>query len=104
MSILDALKGTSGTYEVQRVIGALGSIVYTLAAPILAATGVIKDVSMTEFCLTFPTGLAACVGASAGAISLKDRNVASAKIIEQTGAVPTAPPLGPQVQPQDNVT
>jgi hypothetical protein len=41
---------------------------------------------LSVYCLTFPTGLAAVVGGTAGAIAIKDRNVASAKVIEQTGA------------------
>lgn len=96
-SILNALKGIGGEYEVQRVLGAFGSITYTVAAPAFVAVGVIKDVSLTEFSLAFPAGLAACIGATAGAIALKDRNVATSKVIEQTGAVPTAPPAGPRV-------
>lgn len=99
MSILNALKGIGGEYEVQRVLGAFGTLTYSIAAPVFVAVGVIKDVSLTEFCLAYPPGLAACIGATAGAIALKDRNVASAKVIEQTGAVPTAPPAGPSVRP-----
>jgi hypothetical protein len=49
------------------------------------ALGVIKNVSLTEFCLSYPAGLAACVGATAGAIAVKDRNVATAtKVISDT--------------------
>ena len=39
-----------------------------LTAPIFVATGIIKDVSLTEFSIAFPAGLAACIGATAGAI------------------------------------
>lgn len=99
LTILNALKGIGGEYEVQRVLGALGTVTYTLTAPIFVGVGVIKDVSLTEFSLAFPAGLATCIGATAGAIALKDRNVASAKVIEQTGAVPAAPPAGPPVPP-----
>lgn len=81
MSILDALKGISGTFEVQRVLGAVGTLTYTASAPVFVATGIIKDVSLTEFALAFPAGLAACIGASAGAIALKDRNVAKSQAI-----------------------
>ena len=100
MSILNALKGIGGEYEVQRVIGAFGSIVFIVSAPILVAFGKLTS-SMEAFCLTYPAGIAACIGATAGAIALKDRNVATAKVIQDTGAVPVAPPLGPQVQPKD---
>lgn len=95
--ILNALKGIGGEFEIQRVLGGVGTIVYVVAAPAFVAAGTIKDVSLTEFSLAFPAGLAACIGATAGAIALKDRSVASAKVIEQTGAVPVAAPAGPRV-------
>jgi hypothetical protein len=98
-SILNALRGIGGEYEVQRVLGAIGTMTYTVVAPVFAAVGVIKDVSMTEFCIAYPGGLAACIGATAGAIAWKDKSVASAKVIEQTGAVPAPPPAGPSVRP-----
>lgn len=100
-NILDALKGIGGTYEVQRVLGALGTITYVVSVPVFVSTGIISGVSVTEFSLAYPAGLAACIGATAGAIALKDRNVASAKIIEQTGAVPTRPVAGLAAQPED---
>lgn len=78
MSILDALKGTSGTYEVQRVLGAVGTIVYIVTAPALVWARIVQ-VSFEGFCLAYPAGLAACVGATAGAIALKDRQLAKAK-------------------------
>jgi len=80
MKIFDALKGIGGDYEVQRVLGAVGTLTYTFAVPIFVAAGTIKNVSVTEFCLAYPGGLAACIGATAGAIALKDRQVAQAKV------------------------
>lgn len=104
MSILNALKGITGEYEVQRVLGALGSLTYTAAVPAFVSFGTIKDVSVTEFCLAYPAGLAACIGATAGAIALKDRQTATAKVIEQTGAQPGQAALGAQaVQPVEVV-
>lgn len=97
MTILNALKGIGGEYEVQRVLGAIGTVTYVFAVPIFVATGTIKGVSVTEFCLAYPGGLAACIGATAGAIALKDRSVATAKVVERTGAIPVAPPVGPAV-------
>lgn len=90
-NILNALKGIGGEYEVQRILGAIGTITYVVAVPAFVASGIIQDTSVTEFCLAYPGGLAACIGATAGAIALKDRNVASAKRIEQTGEVPSKP-------------
>lgn len=97
--ISNALKGIGGEYEVQRVLGAFGTTVYVVSTPGFVAFGIIKGVSLTEFCLTYPAGLAACIGATAGAIALKDRSVATSKVIEQTGAVPAAPPAGPPADP-----
>ena len=99
ISILNALKGIGGEYEVQRVLGAFGTLTYSITGPVFIAVGIIKDVSLTEFSLAFPAGLAACIGATAGSIALKDRNVAVSKVVEETGAVPTAPPAGPRVTP-----
>lgn len=99
MSILNMLRGIGGEYEVQRVLGALGTTIYAAAVPAFVAFGTVKDVSVTEFCLAYPAGLAACIGATAGAIVLKDRGVASSKVIEQTGTVPAAPPAAPPADP-----
>lgn len=103
MSLFNALRGISGEFEVQRILGALGTIVYVVAGPTFMAIDVIKDVSLTEFSLAYPTGLAACIGATAGAIALKDRQVATAKVIEATGAVPAPPPAGPRVPIEGDV-
>lgn len=78
MTILDALKGIDGGYEVQRVLGAFGSVVYIVTAPALVWAGKIQA-TLEGFCIAYPAGLAACIGATAGAIALKDRQVAKAK-------------------------
>lgn len=101
LNILNALKGIGGEFEVQRVLGAVGTLTYVACVPAFVATGIISGVSVTEFCLAYPGGLAACIGATAGAIALKDRNVATAKVIQDTGAIPAKPPAGPSVQPED---
>lgn len=100
MSILNALKGIGGEYEIQRIIGGFGSVVFIVATPTLVATG-IMDASVEAFCLAYPAGIAACIAATAGSIALKDRNVATSKVIQDTGAIPVAPPLGPQVNSED---
>lgn len=87
----NALKGIGGEYEIQRILGALGTVTYILTAPALLWARII-EASFEAFCLAYPAGLAACIGATAGAIALKDRGVATAKVIEQTGAVPGPPP------------
>jgi hypothetical protein len=84
----DFLRGSNGGFEVNRVIGAFGGFAYVLGAHVFVgwelALG--RGFDLSVYCLTFPTGLAAVVGGTAGAIAIKDRNVASAKVIEQTGA------------------
>jgi hypothetical protein len=102
MKLLNALKGIGGEFEVQRVLGAFGTIVFTINAPALVWAGKIT-VSFDGFCLAYPAGIAACIGATAGAIALKDRQTATAKVISETGAVPVAAPAGPRV-PTDEVT
>lgn len=89
MNILDALKGIHGGYEVQRVLGALGTVTYIVSAPAFVAAGKI-EASFEAFCLAYPAGLAACIGATAGAIALKDRSVAAAKATEAVTRTTTA--------------
>lgn len=87
-----ALKGIGGEFEINRLVGAFGGIVYVIGAHIFVGYDVLwvgKDFDLTAYCLAFPSGLAVVAGGTAAAISLKDRNVASSKVIEQTGAVPT---------------
>lgn len=100
-NLLSALKGIGGDYEVQRVLGAFGTLTYSIAAPAFMGLDIIKGVSLTEFCLAYPSGLAACIGATAGAIALKDRQVAMAKVVSETGAVPAPPPAGPKVPTEE---
>ena len=82
MTILDALKGIGGQYEIQRIIGAFGSVVFIVSAPALVWAGKITA-SFDSFCLAYPFGIASCIGATAGAIALKDRQVAKAKAVER---------------------
>jgi hypothetical protein len=96
----NALRGIGGNYELNRLVGALGGLAYIICANVFVGYQVFylgKDFDITAYCLAFPGGLAVVAGGTAAAISLKDRNVASSKIIEQTGAVPTKAPDGPQV-------
>lgn len=78
MTILNALKGVTGEFEIQRVLGATGTLVYIVTAPALVWARIVQT-SFEGFCLAYPAGLAACVGATAGAIALKDRQLAKAK-------------------------
>lgn len=85
MKILNALKGVGGEYEVQRILGAFGTVVYVLTAPALVWAGKVSA-TLDSFCVAYPVGLGVCIGACAGSIALKDRNVARAKIIEKGAA------------------
>lgn len=87
MSLLDALKGIGGQYEIQRILGAFGTVVYVVCAPALVWAGKVTA-TLDTFCLVYPAGLGVCIGATAGAIALKDRQVASAKVTEKDAAKP----------------
>lgn len=98
MKLLNALKGIGGDYEVQRVLGAFGTVVFILCAPALVWAGKVVA-SFDSFCIAYPAGIAACLAATAGSIALKDRNVATAKVVAETGSQPATPPAAPVVPP-----
>jgi len=94
-----ALRGIGGEYEITRVLGGFGALAYCVCVNLFVAWEVVihdKDFELIGYCTAFPGGLIAIMGAAAGAASLKDRNVASSKVIERTGAIPAKPPAGPQ--------
>ena len=82
MKILNALKGIGGEYEVQRILGAAGTVTYIIMAPAFVWAGKVQT-TLEGFCIQYPIGLAACITATAGAIALKDRQVAKAKAEEK---------------------
>lgn len=95
-----ALRGIGGAYELNRLVGFFGGVVYVIGAHVFIGYEVLwlgRAFDLTAYCLAFPGGLAVVAGGTAAAISLKDRNVASSKVIEQTGAVPAPPLDGPKV-------
>lgn len=99
-SITNALKGINGTFEVSRLIGGIGGLVYVIGTHVFVGYEVMwrgEDFDIINYCLAFPTGLAAIGGGTAASVALKDRNVASAKVINETGAIPAKPPAGPKV-------
>lgn len=103
MQITNALKGIGGQYELNRLVGAFGGVVFIVTVPAFVAYDMWRgrEFDVTAYCLAFPGGIAGIVGAIAGAVAWKDAGVAKAKVIEQTGAIPVAPPAGPSVQPED---
>lgn len=98
----NALRGIGGQYELNRLVGAFGGIAYIVCANAFVAINIHKGngFDVTAYCLAFPGGLAAIVGAIAGAVSWKDKGVASAKVIEQTGAAPGTAPVSPPAEPR----
>ena len=82
MKISAMLKGISGEFEVNRVVGAFGAFAYIVCANAFVAWHVLAqghDFNVTEYCLAFPAGLGVAVGAIAGSVALKDRQVAKAR-------------------------
>ena len=102
--LTNALRGLGGEFEINRVVGAIGGLAYIVGANVFVAINLAngKEFNVTEYCLAFPGGLAVVVGAIAGAVSVKDRNVAVAKTISETGAVPAPPPAGPPVPVEES--
>lgn len=82
-SILHALKGIGGEFEITRVVGALGATSYILCANGFVIWDVIhlgRPFDLTAYCLAFPSGLGVVVAAIAGSAAVKDRNVATARL------------------------
>jgi hypothetical protein len=93
-----ALRGIGGEYEIARVLGGFGALMYCICANAFVGYEVVvggKDFDITAYCLAFPGGLVGIIGAAAGAVALKDRNVASSKYIERHGVVPSKQPEPP---------
>lgn len=80
--LLQALKGVGGEFEITRLIGGVGALVYIVAANAFVAFDVLwlkHGFDVTAYCLAFPGGLAVAVGGTGAAASVKDRGVASAR-------------------------
>lgn len=91
------LRGANGGVEVNRLtgfLGGLGLIGYTGYDVVWLANGFDP--------LSFSAGVAAIVTGTGGGVALKDRNVASAKVIEKTHSKPSIPPAPPpETQPDE---
>jgi len=79
VSILNALRGISGEFEIARLLGAFGTVTYIVTGPAMVWVGKV-NVTFDTFCIAYPAGLAACLGAAAGSIALKDRQVTKARV------------------------
>lgn len=83
MRIFEALKGIGGGFEINRIIGASGALAYIVGANAFVAWEVFhngREFDLIAYCTAFPSGLAIAVGAIAGAVALKDRSVATARV------------------------
>lgn len=80
----NALRGIGGEFEITRVVGFFGGVVYILGANGFVAWNMLEGraFDLTAYCVAFPAGLGAVIVAIAGAASVKDRNVAVAKATE----------------------
>lgn len=99
------LRGINGTVELNRLslfLAASGYVIGTLVFQGWAMRGG-QEFDVTAFCLAFGGGFAALIGGGAGAIAVKDRNVASSQVITATGSKPATPPA-PAPTPQPELT
>ena len=97
MSILQALKGIGGGYEINRIVGAAGATAYIVGANAFVWWDVVHlghSFSITEYCIAFPAGLGVAIGAIAGAVAVKDRNVAKARVTNAEADNASTPPVG----------
>lgn len=111
-SIFNALRGISGEPEIIRTAGAFGFVCYVIGALGFQGWAMARGdhFDIVAFCAAFTGGLAVAYGAIAGAASIKDRNVAVAQTVRDTGSMPgkaaDAPTDGPTevqvVNPPDN--
>lgn len=79
------LRGIGGDFEITRVLGAAGVAVYIVAANGFEAWEVFylaKAFDITAYCLAFPTGLGAAIGAVGFTAGQKDKAVATAKVTQ----------------------
>lgn len=91
MTWTTALRGAGGAIELNRLVGFVGGMAYVACANSFVAWDTIvkgHPFDITAYCLAFPAGLAVVAGGTAAAVALKDRQVATANVIEATGAQP----------------
>lgn len=95
--LTQALRGISGNYEINRLIGAFGGVAYVVGAHgfVIVELAMGRGFDLATYCLTFPTGLAAVVGGTAAAVAHKDRSVATAQRTASNTALNEAAAEGP---------
>jgi hypothetical protein len=101
--LTNALRGISGEFEVNRVVGAFGAVAYVICGNGFVAWNMAKGqaFNVTEYCLAFPGGLAVAVGAIAGAVAIKGATSPSRRL----SAIPARCPARPRTrQPKSRST
>jgi hypothetical protein len=101
MKWTEFLRGHNGGLEINRLVGFIGGVAY-IASAITFQWWNWATFDVTAFCLAFSGGLSVIVGGTAGAVALKDRQVASAAVIAETGSKPAKPPA-PAPKPQEGL-
>jgi len=83
-AFFNALRGITGEFELNRIVGALGGTAYVVGAHVFIAWELVlgRSFDLATYCVAFPAGLGVVVGSIAGAVAIKDRNVAKAKATE----------------------
>jgi ATP/ADP translocase len=98
VKILNILRSISGQFEITRVLGALGVLVYIVATHVFVGWTVFhqgKAFDVVAYCAAFPTGLAVAIGIIATAAGIKDQKIAAARVTQDTGALPAQPVVKP---------
>jgi hypothetical protein len=98
VSISNILKGIGGEFEIGRVSLAIGGL-FAVSSPIgfeiweMGWKGGHFDVA--AWCTAYPGGLVLLVGGGVFAIGNKDKQVATAQTVRDTGALPAQPEVKP---------
>jgi hypothetical protein len=83
-------RGAGGDYEVNRFVGGVGVLAFIFTVCGLTIFEVVlrgRQFDIALFCAAFPAGLGVAIGAIAGAVAIKDRQVAKAKTETAAAAV-----------------
>lgn len=94
----ELLRSPNGGLEINRVVGFFGGLVYVVAANLFVGYEVFwlgKAFDITAYCLAFPAGLSAVTLGTAGAVAIKDRNVATAQVVRENAAGPAGTDADP---------
>lgn len=76
MKIISILKTVDGEFEVSRVLGSAGTLVYIVFVHIFIGWDIFygnRPFDVTAYCLAFPSGLGVAVGSIAGSVALKEK-------------------------------